>query len=252
MFRLLTTGLMAVAAFLLATATASARPDDVPAKAPKELQGSWKLTSMEVDGMARDPIGGGEPRWLIKGDKILYGGVELAQFTADPSTSPKVIDLKLKDPERVYEGIYAVEKNLLKVCLNKRSDGPKNRPGKLATKDQDDWVMLIFEHEKAAPAKATEGLTGFVGIAIRAGDNQEVLVDSPITGSPAERAGLKKGDVVLKIGATVASDLQTTIKAVRDVKPGAKLEIRISRDGTESTITATVGPMPFHYVAGLE
>jgi uncharacterized protein (TIGR03067 family) len=202
--------------------------------------------------MVRDPIGGGEPRWVIKGDKILYGGVELAQLSADSSTSPKVIDLKMRDPERVYEGIYSVEKNVLKVCLNKRSDGPKNRPSKLATKDQEDWVMLRFEHEKAAPAQPTEGLSGFVGIAIRAGENQEVVVDSPLKGSPAEKAGLKKGDVILKVGATAATDLQTTIKAVRDVKPGAKLEIRISRDGKESTITVTVGPFPFHYVVGLE
>jgi uncharacterized protein (TIGR03067 family) len=251
MFRSRTVALVAIAASLLSTASASAGSDDAPAKVPKELQGVWKLMSIEVDGMVRDPIGG-EPRWIIKGDKVFYAGEELARLAADPSTTPKVIDLKMKDPERVYEGIYAIEKDTLKVCLNKRSDGPKNRPSKLATKDEADWVMLNFEHEKAAPAKATEGLAGFVGIAIRTGENQEVVVDSPIKGSPAEKAGLKKGDVVLKVGTVAASDLQTTIKAVREVKPGAKLEIRINRDGKESTITATVGPFPFQYVVGLE
>jgi len=230
--------------------TASAA--DPPAKPPAELQGCWKLVSTEANGKSNDPLGGGQPRWVIKGGKIFYGGAEIAQFTADPSTTPGVIDLTFQAPERVHEGIYVVEKDTLKVCLNKRTEGTKDRPSQFATKDQEDWVLLVFEHEKAAPEDATEGLAAFAGIILQKDeDKKAVVVAAPLKDSPAEKAGLKKGDVVLKVGATSATDLETAVKAVRAAKPGTKLEFSIDRDGKEMTVTVKVGVMPFHWVAGL-
>lgn len=219
---------------------------------PAELQGCWKLTSVETNGKSDDPLGGGQPRWVIKGGKIFYGGAEIAQFTADPSTNPHVIDLTFQAPERTHEGIYVIEKDTLKVCLNKRTEGAKDRPGQFATKDQEDWVLLVFEREKAAPEDATEGLAAFAGIILQKDeDKKAVVVAAPLKGSPAEKAGLKKGDVVLKVGATGATDLETAVKAVRAAKPGTKLEFSIDRDGKEMTVTVKVGVLPFHWVAGL-
>src|SRR3954454_17188131 len=94
-----------IACVALVTGGAASRPDDPPAKAPAELQGTWKLTSVEVEGKANDPLGGGQLRWVVKGDKVFYGGEEIIKFTADPSANPHVIDLKFKDPERTYEAI---------------------------------------------------------------------------------------------------------------------------------------------------
>ena len=220
---------------------------------PKELQGTWKLVSIEREGESREPLGGGSPRWIIKGDKVYYGGEEIIQLTADASTNPKVVDMKYLKPDRVYEGIYSVEKDSLKICLNKKTEGTKDRPSKFSTKDQADWILLIFEREQAAPAKATEGLTAFAGVMLRKDDETNAAaVVSAFEGSPAAKAGLKKGDVVVKVGGVATADLQSTIKAVRAAKPGDKLEFTITRDGKELAITVTVGVMPFHWVAGLE
>jgi uncharacterized protein (TIGR03067 family) len=230
-------------------ADAAPRPDEP--KVPDELQGTWKLVSVETEGTANAPLGGGSPRWVVKGDKILYGGEEVIKLTADASTTPRVIDLKFRDPDRVYEGIYTVEKDKLKVCLNKKTEGAKDRPGMFSTKDQSDWVLLTFDREKAAPANATEGLTAFAGVRLRKGDNDETVIDAPIKDSPADKAGLKRDDIVLKVGATAASDLDATVKAVRAAKPGDKLDFRITRDGKEMTVTVKVGVLPFSLVAGL-
>jgi len=151
----------------------------------------------------------------------------------------------------VYEAIYVVEKDTLKVCVNKRTEGAKERPGSFSTKDHEDWRLLVFEREKAAPKDATEGLSAFAGIRLRKGENDEVVVESPIKGSPAEKAGLKKDDVVLKVGATAVADLDATVKAVRAAKPGEKLDFRVSRDGKETTVTVKVGVLPFPFVAHL-
>ena len=240
---------VALALTVLVPSAARSRPDD--AKGPADLQGSWKLKSIEAGGESREPLGGGEPRWVVKGDAIHYGGTEIARLTTDPSTSPKVVDLKFKEPERRYEGVYSVEKDTLSICLN-RKDGATDRPGKLSTKDQPDWILLVFEKEKGVPAKPQEGLTGFVGVMLASGEDSEVVVNAPIKGSPAEKAGIKKDDVILKVGAVKATDLETTVKAVRDLKPGSKLDLTIQRDKKETTITVTVGVLPFQFVAGLE
>src|SRR4051794_14850471 len=92
-----------LAAGCLAAAGAGREPDG--AKGPAELQGCWKLVSVEVGGNAVDPLGGGEPRLVVRGEKVLYGGAEVARLAADPSTSPRVVDLTFRDPEGVYEGV---------------------------------------------------------------------------------------------------------------------------------------------------
>ncbi|QJW95699.1 TIGR03067 domain-containing protein [Frigoriglobus tundricola] len=241
-----------VACGVLVASGEATRAADPPADPPAELPGCWKLVSTEANGKSSDPLGGGQPRWVVKGDKVFYGGAEIARFTADPSTTPRVLDLTCRDPERVHEGIYAVEKDTLKVCLNKRTEGAKDRPSQFVTKDQEDWVLLVFEREKAAPEDATEGLAAFAGVVLQKDeDKKAVVVAAPLKGSPAEKAGLKKGDAVLKVGATAATDLETAVKAVRAAKPGTALEFRIDRDGKEQTITVKVGVLPFHWVAGL-
>jgi uncharacterized protein (TIGR03067 family) len=229
----------------------SVRADDTPANGAKELQGTWKLVSVEAEGMTNDPIGG-KPKWVIKGDKVFYGGAELAELKVDASTSPKIVDFKLKDPDRVHEGIYSVEKGTLKICLNKQTEGAKDRPASFSTKDQSEWRLLVFEQEKDAKSDPNEGLSGFVGLQLKNGeDNNEVVVVSPLKNSPADKAGFKKDDVILKVAGAAVVDLQGTINTVRKAKPGDKLEFRIKREKEESTITVKVGVLPFQYVVGL-
>jgi uncharacterized protein (TIGR03067 family) len=245
--------LLSVLVFLaLALRDASARPDDPPAKAPAELQGCWKLTSFEINGVSRDPFGGGEPRWVIKGDKVYYGGEEALRLAPDSSTSPKIIDLKFRDPDRVYEGVYVIEMDTLKICLNGRAD-TKDRPSVLSTKDQPNWRLLVFVREKAVPANPTEGLTSYAGVQLGYDEEKKaVVIEAAINGSPAEKVGLKKGDVVFKVGGETVADPEETVKAIRQAKPGAKVELQISRDGKEMTIAVTVGVLPIHYTALLD
>jgi S1-C subfamily serine protease len=83
-------------------------------------------------------------------------------------------------------------------------------------------------------------------------DDKTVIITLPIKGSPAEKAGIKKDDVVLQVGKVVVGSLDQTIKAVRDAKPGEKLDIKVRRDGKEKTVTVKVGAFPFHLATGLE
>src|SRR5437879_5518581 len=97
-----------------AVTVAQAQPD-----APKlkkelaDLQGVWKLIGFEVDGKEAILQEHRQIRWVIKGDKVFYGGEELANLTLDAAANPKCIDLGLIKAKRVHEGIYKLEKDKL-------------------------------------------------------------------------------------------------------------------------------------------
>jgi putative serine protease PepD len=59
--------------------------------------------------------------------------------------------------------------------------------------------------------------------------------------SAAAEAGLQEGDVIEQVGGRTVSDATDLAAAVRSHKPGDKVEVRILRDGKESTVTATLG-----------
>jgi serine protease Do len=69
------------------------------------------------------------------------------------------------------------------------------------------------------------------------------LVSSVEKGSPAEKAGLETGDVILKIdGKDVGRSIDLSSR-VADLKPGAKASLEIWRKGAQRDITVTVGEM---------
>ncbi|MCI0379753.1 MAG: TIGR03067 domain-containing protein [Gemmataceae bacterium] len=208
------------------------------------LQGAWKLSSIEEDGTANEP-NADFARWIVKGNKVHYGGEEFAELHADAATTPKSLDLRLVKGKRELEAVYSIEGNVWKICVNRMTGGVKERPLDFATKDKSDRRVLVFERDKSGKAGGIEG-AGFVGIAIRAHkDDDDIVVDSALEGTPALKAGLKKDDVILAVGDRDATNLQTTVRLVREAKAGSQITFRIRRDGKEMNITVKAGVLPF-------
>ena len=124
-------------------------------------------------------------------------------------------------------------------------DGVKERPLGFETKGKPDRRLLVFKRGKADDDGASEA-GGFVGIQIRNDvvRNQIVIADT-LPKSPALKAGLKKDDQILKIGASDATDLRQVVDLVRQAKPRTELTIRVRRDEKEHDIRVKVGVMPF-------
>ena len=59
-------------------------------------------------------------------------------------------------------------------------------------------------------------------------------------GSPAERASLKSGDLIIRIGETVAQDLRALNDLLKDLQPGDSISITFLRNGKEQTVRAKV------------
>jgi uncharacterized protein (TIGR03067 family) len=218
-------------------------------KGPADLQGAWRLVAVEAEAGAiglPDP----GPVLVIDGDRVLYGGEPIARISTDAATHPKLIDLRFDKPERVYEGVYAAEADSLKFCLDRQSDGVKERPQSFSVKDHPTWRLLSFKRVKVEDAGT--GL-GFVGVSLRLDENRKVvIVNAALEGGPAKKAGLRNDDILLEVGGAPVADLRSAVEAVRRARPRSDLTLKVRRDGREREVRFEVGLLPFTFLAGLE
>jgi aminopeptidase N len=67
-----------------------------------------------------------------------------------------------------------------------------------------------------------------------------VKVAGVTPGSPAEKAGVKEGDVLLKVDSQDVANLQGFSGILRGLSPGQTVKVLLSRGGTEQTLDVTV------------
>ena len=60
------------------------------------------------------------------------------------------------------------------------------------------------------------------------------------SGSAAAGAGLKNGDVITKVDDTLITDADSLVATVRSYRPGDKVTVTYTRDGSEQTATLTL------------
>ena len=63
-------------------------------------------------------------------------------------------------------------------------------------------------------------------------------------GQPGEKAGLKEGDIVLRVAGKDITPQQTLSYIVANIKPGTKIPLDILREGKPQTLSAIVGTRP--------
>jgi serine protease Do len=69
------------------------------------------------------------------------------------------------------------------------------------------------------------------------------LIAEPQAGSPASKAGIKAGDVVLSIDGSAVKDARDLARKIAEMKPGSAIKLGIMRNGSEQTLTLTLGEM---------
>jgi len=67
-----------------------------------------------------------------------------------------------------------------------------------------------------------------------------VKLDGVTTGSPAEKAGLQEGDILVRIGETEIEDLETFSDVLKTLQAGNEITIVYMRDNTEHSVTTNV------------
>ena len=80
-----------------------------------------------------------------------------------------------------------------------------------------------------------------IGASVKSDDSgRGALIDSVEDGSPAEEAGLEKGDVVTKLDDRAITDSPTLIVAIRSHLPGDEVTLIVDRDGDEKSLDLTL------------
>jgi serine protease Do len=84
---------------------------------------------------------------------------------------------------------------------------------------------------------------GWLGIFIKE-EKGFISITGLVDDSPAEKAGLKEGDMILKYGDEDVEDLHSFIKTVIETKPGTKVPITVKRGDKEKKIDVKIGSKP--------
>lgn len=74
--------------------------------------------------------------------------------------------------------------------------------------------------------------------------NRGEFVTRTVPGEAADKAGLKEGDIVLKVNGRDVTPDDTLSYIVANIKPGTKIPLDILREGKPMRLTATVGTRP--------
>jgi hypothetical protein len=96
-----------------------------------------------------------------------------------------------------------------------------------------------------AGAVVTGGYGAYLGTVPDMSENPGgVRISGTRAGSPAEKAGLIAGDILVRIGDKTIEDLQGMTDALRSHKSGDVVAIEFVRDGTHKTVSTTLGTRP--------
>ncbi len=74
--------------------------------------------------------------------------------------------------------------------------------------------------------------------------HEGIIVAGVLRGSPAYQSGLKVGDIVLTMEGTDLRDSIDFLNAIAPLKPGAKVELTVLREGRRQTVEITAGERP--------
>ena len=88
--------------------------------------------------------------------------------------------------------------------------------------------------------------TGYLGVTMApaTGGQDGALVQEVAPDSPAARAGVQIGDLVVAIDGKAVENYSELGARIRAHKPGDKVTLKVVRDGNETTITATLAQRP--------
>jgi len=116
-------------------------------------------------------------------------------------------------------------------------------PSNLASSVVGDLIKgkrIVYGWFGVSVQEVTEGLAKAFGLPAKTG----ALVATVVKDSPAQKAGIKEGDVITKISGVMITSVRDVLRNVGSRKPGERVEVAFIRDKKETTVQVTVGERP--------
>lgn len=86
----------------------------------------------------------------------------------------------------------------------------------------------------------TEEMSRYYNLSLEHG----VLITNVVNGSPAQRAGVTAGDILLRLDGTAMHDVEDLLSQIRNRKIGDKVRLTVFRRGVERSFDATLSKIP--------
>lgn len=98
----------------------------------------------------------------------------------------------------------------------------------------DPYTQYMSKEDFEALMQDTEGSYEGIGVYITASDDNKIMIVSPIEDTPAEKAGLKTGDKIIRINGTeyTADQIDAAVNIMKGM-PGTSVTLTIERENTE-------------------
>lgn len=121
---------------------------------------------------------------------------------------------------------FAIPSSLASKVINDLREGKKVSRG---------WLGVTIQDVDENTAKAL-GLKNAKG----------ALIGSVLDGEPADKAGLRAGDVIVRVGGTDIDSASAVTRSVASLKPDTKVDVVVLRNGKEVKTTVTLGERSSH------
>jgi RNA polymerase sigma factor (sigma-70 family) len=109
----------------------------------------------------------------------------------------------------------------------------------------DDKAAEKDKEKKEEQPKPEAKTNGYLGVVLAGDDDKkQTLIHQVFPDSPALKAGIKSGDVRLKVGDTVVMGPMEAINLLKDTKPGDQVKFVFKQDNKETKLTITLGKWP--------
>ena len=132
----------------------------------------------------------------------------------------KVIGINTAIAQRAQGIGFAIPSSMAEKIINSLKEHRKVNRG---------WLGVSIQNIDEATQKA-------LGMK----DTNGALIGNVMEGQPADNAGIKAGDVILKINGKAIADADQLTREVANIKPGSKIETVIWREGKEQTLVVTL------------
>ena len=202
---------------------------DVPEKIAKENklsddQGAY-VNEVNEKGPA-DSVGIKEGDVIIQfGQKSVNDADDLVRAVEKSKVGEKVEIIAMRDGE----------KKSFHVILAKYPHR-HGLPNAVRTMGSQFRFMFNGEHQGMRLMELNDQLGEYFGVPNGTG----ILVERVNKGSAAEKAGIKAGDVLLKIGKRTIDDLEDVSKAFSRLEEGDKVDVEVLRKGTNKTFSLEI------------
>jgi len=87
--------------------------------------------------------------------------------------------------------------------------------------------------------------SAFLGVSSRKSEKGGATVLEVTAGSPAEKAGIRKGDIITKVNDNKIESPESLFETIHNFKPGDKVKIVFTREGKEQSVMATLEKSEF-------